>query len=115
MIGTKQLQVRGRINAAAVYIRLDTAEPQGLKILLMPHKGHTEHNFVVFHQLLYQLQPEAVEHVGVVGQDQNFAHFSAGSFSSWSVPVPPSTTPSCRRTLKMVPKKQRQSKRKLMF
>ena len=94
-VGMKQVPVCFGVQAPPVHVRLDAPDAQRLEVLLMAHKGHAQHHFMVFSQLLDQLQAEPVEHVGVIGYDQNLAHLPAGSFSSGSALVPPSTTPSC--------------------
>ena len=107
----QQLHILEGVDAAAVNIRLDAAQPHGLQIVLMPHKGRAENDLVLLHQRLHQLLAEAVEHIGMVGCDQNL-HFLFSILCS--SPVPPSTTPSPRKAEMAVPKKQRQSKPKLM-
>ena len=63
----QQLHILEGVDAAAVNIRLDAAQPHGLQIVLMPHKGRAENDLVLLHQRLHQLLAEAVEHIGMVG------------------------------------------------
>ena len=88
----------------------------------LPHRGgplqrmHGKAQGVWLPQTAFGNQPgqHQAGFSGDAGDKQRF-HFAAVSFSfcSSSVPVPPSTTPSCRSTAPMVPKKHLQSKAKL--
>ena len=78
----KKLQVCLGVNAPAVNICFNAADSQGFEIIFMPNKWHTQDNFMGLHQLLDQLQTEAVEHIGVICNNQNLTHLPTGSFSS---------------------------------
>ena len=110
-VGFQQLHVFEGIDAAAVDLCIDAAKSHSLQIVLVANERRAENDLMLLHQRLHQLLAEAVEHIGMIGCDQN-SHFLLSTLCS--SPVPPSTTPSPRRAEMAVPKKQRQSKAKLI-
>lgn len=90
-VGFQQLHILEGVDAAAVNLRVDATQPHSLQVVLMSHKGGAENDLMLLHQCLHQLLAKAVEHIGMIGCNQDF-HFLFSFLCS--SPVPPSTTPS---------------------
>ena len=107
-IGAQRLEIRGGVDASAVYRCLQASATHAFKIFLMPHKRGADDHFIFFQKGGNELLPEPPEHIGVVCEHQ-YLHLVSFLSRRSMAPVPPSTTPLCRNTARKVPKKHLRS------
>jgi thymidine kinase len=82
----QQLQIGFGINTPTIHIGVDATKSHGLEILFVTHKGHAEDHFMGFLKLRNQFPTEAVEHIGMICDNENFHFLSSCPFNGQIIP-----------------------------